>query len=399
MVNAGESQFWRPEDRLLLLLLRREVDKEALGQIDQILRDSLDWTYLFDQAREQAVFPLMYQKLLSISPESIPPALRTQLNQEFKNIVRHNLLLTHELIRLLELFGEQEISAIPYKGPIWAAGFYENLASRFFFDLDILVSREDILKAKELLVAQGYRPEHKMNRLQEKWKLLFDCEYQLDHPKTGVHAEIHWRIVPGYIRFNIEMDAVWRRAGTVFLNGREVKTLSEADTLSVLCIHHGAKHLWSDLQSMVDLDRFLSVHDALDWAQLLEQAKKQGIYRILCTGLLLAKGVLNTQLPEALDNAIESDRAVRLFTARISGGLPDKQRQSFPNLKRIVLYFRLRERLVDQLRYLPMLMYDVIRPTEKERSLVTLHGPISFLYVLIRPVRLLLKYAAALLRK
>ena len=299
----------RPEERLLLLFLKREPSADALEQIQAILNDSPDWTYFFDRAREQAVFPLVYQKLSAVHPQSIPPALQTQLDHEFKRVVQHNLLLTHELIRLLDLFEQEGIEALPYKGPIWAVELYQNLAASVFFDLDILVHPQDVLPAKELLVSQGYHPEHRMTRFQERWKLLVDCEYQMDHPRTGVHVEIHWRIVPGYIRFPLDIRGVWRRSGSVLLNSRDLPSLSAEDTLAVLCVHHGAKHLWSDLQSLVDLDRFLGRHDALDWTHALKRAKDLGVFRAFCTGLLLACRMLNTQWPEDLGAALKYDRA------------------------------------------------------------------------------------------
>ena len=333
------------------------------------------------------------------SAYAIPSWLRQRLREEFYASVRHNLLLTHELHRVLHTLKGQGIPALAYKGPIWAAGLHGNLSARSFCDLDILVNKADVLKAKDLLAGQGYVPEHALGRLQEWWKLLFDCEYQFDNTGSGVHLEVHWRIVPGYVRFRLEMLDVWQSSGTVVLSGQEVPTLSRQDALSVLCIHHGGKHLWSHLQGLVDLDRLVGAPGPFDWTDFLRRATGQGLLRILCVGFELARRLLDTPVPEEVNSILQRDETGKRIAARIFGTMMEQGPEPFSGLTRLVVYWNLRERLADRLRYLPMVIYDVLRPTDKERSLVTLRGPLGFLYVLIRPVRLLAKYAPVLLRR
>ena len=122
-----------------------------------------------------------------------------------------------------------------------------------------------------------------------------------------------------------------------------------------------------------------------------------GIFRILCVGLLLSQQILNTPLPEPLLAILAMERAAETISKSV--GSPRPSRESLHNLQRAILYLRLRERVPDKLRYVPMLLHDSVRPTDKEHALVKLKGPLSFLYVLIRPVRLLVKYATAFLRK
>lgn len=319
----------RPEDRLVLLLVRRRIDGPVLEQTEEILRGALDWPCVFNQARQQSVFALFYQRLVSIGPESIPSRLRQRLREEFYASVRHNLLLTHELHRVLHTLKGQGIPALAYKGPIWAAGLHGNLSARSFCDLDILVNKADVLKAKDLLAGQGYVPEHALGRLQEWWKLLFDCEYRFDNTGSGVHLEVHWRIVPGYVRFRLEMLDVWQSSGTVVLSGQEVPTLSRQDALSVLCIHHGGKHLWSHLQGLVDLDRLVGAPGPFDWTDFLRRATGQGLLRILCVGFELARRLLDTPVPEEVNSILQRDETGKRIAARIHGTMMEQGKSRF----------------------------------------------------------------------
>ncbi|MBN1836334.1 MAG: nucleotidyltransferase family protein [Spirochaetales bacterium] len=389
----------RAEDELLLLLLfRPTLSPSVLTRCRSMLTDSLDWTYLADRAREQLVYPPFYRNLLVAGPRLIPERLRGELEQEFRGSVLQNLLLTRELFRVLDLFEAARISVIPYKGPVWASSFYEDIANRTFFDLDLLVDKSDVLEAKRLLLAQGYQPEQRLNHLQEAWKLRFDCEYQFDHPDTGIHVEVHWRFVPGYLRFKLPMRGVWRRAGTALLGGRELPTLSTADALSVLCIHHGGKHGWAELRGVVDLDRLAGMAHGFDWAAFVEQARKQGILRLLCSGFSLAQRLLGTPVPREVATLVDADRVVQSLVAQICARMLQSDQDPMSGLHHLFLHLRLRERWIDRLRYLPMVLYDILRPTDKERALVKLPPALSFLYVPIRPLRLLVKYGPVLFR-
>ncbi len=74
----------------------------------------------------------------------------------FQRVSALNILLTHELQKLLALFADNDVRAVPYKGPALALQLYGNVALRQFSDLDILVHPRDVLRARDLLLAEGY---------------------------------------------------------------------------------------------------------------------------------------------------------------------------------------------------------------------------------------------------
>ena len=72
-----------------------------------------------------------------------------QLRDRSESNAALNVLLTAEMVRLLELFEGNQIPAVPYKGPAIGVGVYRNLALRQFADLDILVPDTDVWKATD----------------------------------------------------------------------------------------------------------------------------------------------------------------------------------------------------------------------------------------------------------
>ena len=61
------------------------------------------------------------------------------------------------MVSLLELFEQNQIPAVPYKGPALSVGIYGKLSLRQFADLDILVPEKNVGKATELLIDRGYQ--------------------------------------------------------------------------------------------------------------------------------------------------------------------------------------------------------------------------------------------------
>ena len=59
----------------------------------------------------------------------------------------------------------------------------------------------------------------------------------------------------------------------------------------------------------------------------------------------------------------------------------------------------MRENLRDRIRYIPHILKEAVLPTEKEEALLLLPVVFSFIYYLLRPVRLIIKYLLLSMRK
>src|SRR2546423_11947909 len=72
-----------PEKELLLCCARACVGMDDSKRIKRLLRHNIDWEYLINTAREQAVLPLLYLCLHLTCPEEIPPTVLNDLRSEF----------------------------------------------------------------------------------------------------------------------------------------------------------------------------------------------------------------------------------------------------------------------------------------------------------------------------
>lgn len=372
------AQTTRPEIELLLCCARTQIDPMTVECIKLLVQQDIDWTYLIQTSARHGVMPLLYRSLNATCPELVPKPILSQLRNFFHTNAQHNLLLTQELLRLLNLFQEHEIPAIPFKGPVLAASVYGNLARRQFGDLDILVHERDYQQAKELLLSQGYRmlydSEHEANCLQA----------QLWHTEQQLSVDLHYGIPPKPLQ--LEQEALWECLASLSLAGTTIQVFSPEAHLLVLCVD-GYKECWHKLSRICDLAAMIG-NQELDWERLRELARKLKLERILSLGLLLTSELLEAPLPEKIWSRVEANSAIRGLAARLQKDLfSEENPQSHPfSLWTIALYhLYLSECQPDRLRYW-------LTPNTSDRAFLSLPASLSFFYYLLRPIRVIGKY-------
>jgi hypothetical protein len=289
-------------------------------------------------------------------------------------------------LAIAELLLSHGIPALPYKGPLLAAIEYGNLALRSFCDLDILVRREDVLRARDLLVARGYEPEHRLSPAHEKVWMCTGDAINLRRADLDVTVELHWEVVPRRLCVPFDNDRLWAQAQIVSLGGREVRTLSPENLLLVLCVH-GAKHRWSRMIWIRDVAAVVTNHADLDWQDLIGEARRMGVERMLLVGLRLASEVAGCELPNHVRRLTE-DRATLSLVRDVRERLTAAATEDTA-LERSLFHLKIRERFRDKIRFG---LYSALVPSAADRLLVGLPPALALLYYLLRPFRLARKY-------
>lgn len=302
--------------------------------------------------------------------------------------------LCGELVRLFDLLDGNGIPLIAIKGPLLAHRVYGNLGRRACWDLDLLLPCESVSAAAGLLEADGFVPEERWNARRVRRELRRNCEYNFDHPRRGVHVELHWNFVPRSVGLACDLDGIWRRAEAVAFLGRPMRVLAPEDELITLAVHHAAKHSYEQLRMVADI--VLCSARALERTtvdRLWRHAERAGVRRLLATGLLLARELLDAPLNADLVRRAAADPRVERSARRcahnllrFSGEPPED------GLNQLITYFQLRERRRDRLRYLPRAAAAVLTPSEHEQRLLPLPRALRWLHVPLRVLRLLLKY-------
>jgi hypothetical protein len=386
----------RPEDKLLLCCARTSRTPEIATRIEALLRASVDWKYLIRTAHAHGMAPLLYWHLNSARKEAIPIAVVDYLREHFQANSLHNLSLTGELLRLLKVFGAHEIPTVPYRGPVLAASVYGNLALRRFLDLDIMVRRRDVTKAKELLTSLGYRPKYRLTRVQEAALLRSRHEYIFVRGDGEITVELHWEITE-HFALPLDPERLWGRLKRIPLGDTVVPTLSPEDTLLTLCAH-GSKHLWKRLGWICDVAESVRVFHDMRWEQAMAQASALGGERMLLLGLFLANDLLGAALPDRVLRRVHADPVVVALAGQIQEGLfreANGQDKHFEETYFHPLHLKMQKRLPDKIRFCVRI---VTTTHAAEWKLLPLPDFLFAFYYVLRPIRLVSRYALRIVK-
>lgn len=374
----------RPEVELFLCCARTRMDERHVARLRQLLDGALDWEFILSFAESHGLIPLLYSHLHARAPEKVPPAVYEKLRERFRSISALNMYLSGELRRLLKLFDAHDIAAIPYKGPALAAKAYGNIALRHFGDLDIIVRQRDVLRVMNLLVAEGYALHPPLNDVQQALMLRTQCNLPFTRDAHRLIVEIHWRVSARLFSSPLEEETLWSNLHTDTFEGTLINALAPEDLLLSLCVH-GAKHLWERLSWITDIAQLIETHPGLNWSSLLEHARRTGTQRMLLLGLYVAHDLLGARLPEQVEERLHADLEIvplanQIYARLFAGGSDAGGMSGY-----FVFQLKARRRLRDKFNYCRY----VISPTEEDLTLLSLPAPLSFIYYLLRPLRML----------
>jgi hypothetical protein len=392
------SDGLRSEDELLLRCARvsREGDAERL---EGLLGKPLGWDYALESAEGHGLMPLLHWHLGRGFEDSVPPGVLDRLRGYFQASKLGNLALIGELVEVARRFEGAGVLAVPYKGPTLAATVYGDFALRGAGDLDILISRRDFPKARDVLLSMGYEPtpwltETRLTPAQEAAFLRFEREYGFTRYEAGAAVELQWEIIPRY--FSVALDVESLRTREVSLGGANVKTLAPEEMLLVLCIH-GAKHFFERLIWVSDIAE--TAGKGLDWGRLTELADALGCRRILMLGLSLSRELLGADVPEEILREAREDKMVGILAGEVRDRLfsgSDGARGFFDESVFHSFHYNMRERRRDRIGY-------VVRSATAPNAADWMERPLPErllpLHYALKPLRLAGKYGGKMLKR
>lgn len=375
-----------PENQLLLCLARTKINPSTAKKIANLLQQDINWAELIDKANQHKVIPLVYQSLRNTCPNAVPKNILDDLEIFFGQNLRRNLLLTSELLKLLDLFEKHEIPTIAFKGPILTTLAYGNLALREILDLDILVRESDFSKTEKLLISQGY-----WSRIKVPWEAHYECNelYTLD---------LHRDIVPKHLSCFSSSNYLWEHTEFFSLAGINLSTLSLETCLIVLCLN-GTKECWLSLNRICDVAELLRSNPNLDWKKLITQTNELRCKRLVLIGILLASNLLEIHLPETAWQYIKADRVAQAIAEKIQQRL-FLQTISPREVEKTMFHISIREDWRDKIYSFVGLMNHSgwMTPTKKDRDFIQLSDSFDILYYLIRPIRIIKEYGLSLFK-
>jgi Uncharacterised nucleotidyltransferase len=392
------------EIQLLCYCAHHDLSNAAIERMKALLQQEINWGALIQMAEVHGVLPWLYKSLSVHCIEKVPQDVLNQLRSRFHLNTIHNQCLVKELLRILDLLEANQVPAIPFKGPTLAVLAHNDLALRQFSDLDILVHEQDFLKARDLLLSDGYQKGTDLQGLadietQDLARMADWGECSLRHSNGLVSIDLHGRLVAGdFPLLSANFDLFWESLSDVSLLRTEVQTFCPENLLLYLCIH-GAKDLWKKLSWIGDIAALIHTHPDLNWNQLIKRAQSLESSQMLWLGLSLARDILEAPLPDFVDQHIQTNFKRKPLLAQIkrqvlSGIYPfDIQ---YSNFQLFYFHHQVIENRGDKWRYYLTFwsrrLSIRIEPNVHDQAFFPLPRRLYALYYFVRPIRILVEF-------
>lgn len=296
-----------PPWRIIFESLKPEPDT---GKLVRLVAEDFAEHELLIICRDHGILLIVNEVLKNIAQEIFTAAGLDQWRSAVAASTLHSLEMHRELQRLTSLFDEAGLPAVPFKGPTLSEILYGDPLLRMSADLDLLVPREHVVRAVDLLAGAGYVPEFDYRDLERRIKpnaRYFHCGLVQENRKWLV--EIHWSLFAGWRKAHFPQST-----GAMCFPGGVGDVM---ETLLYLC-NHGAHHWWIELKWVVDVERCVRLSHDLDWEELFAKAGDRGCLRVVYLALMLAQQVCGLEFPDVVDTTICSDPKVASLACRVS---------------------------------------------------------------------------------
>ena len=140
------------------------------------LREHIEWAELIREARQQAVFPLVYAAV----SDRLPEPMVGQCRAAYYNLLGTTVRNAHQHGQLHRLLCENAVPYVIIKG-MASAAYYPDPFLRTMGDVDFLVDRSELSRVSKLLHADGFSGSEKTTH-----------RAHLVYRKPGVVLEMHW---------------------------------------------------------------------------------------------------------------------------------------------------------------------------------------------------------------
>jgi hypothetical protein len=184
-------------------------------------------------------------------------------NIRLKQKVEHNRLQmlqkTATLVRVVKEFEKEGIPVIALKGPALAQNLYGNFSMKASVDLDVLIRKENLYKAIQVLIGLNFSDNtgaHKFTHKQINYCLGNFQHIDFKDPITGAYLELHWKINHLEHLTNVTLNQIWDRNFSVINLAEHPVYILKPELEYLFLASHGLSHSFRRLQWLYDFTSF-----------------------------------------------------------------------------------------------------------------------------------------------
>jgi|GEM_PF-3000012 len=280
------------------------VVRPARSQPDADGVTAAQWDELLAEAVAHTVAPQLFQRLSLES--NVPPQV---MQGAFVAMVRqkqHVATFAADLAAALRALHANAIDVILLKGAHLATLIYPEASHRPMADFDLLVRRDDMERAADVLNGIGYVT----NQVEPIAEACVESRHIAPFQKSGSFPiELHWALTDTSVPVRIDLDGLWKRSLEVTVFGERARVLSAEDVVLYICVHAGIVHNFGEkgIRPLLDINAILE-RCALDWDTVVSRAREWRADRSVYLTLELAKRHGGAAIPDEVLAALKPSR-------------------------------------------------------------------------------------------
>jgi len=293
------------EEELLLELCRLDFNDKNLKKVKSLVLNVRDWDYFKNLANVHGVAALAWNNLERQNLlDGIPYPVQNYLRNTLMISLSRNTFNTEAMGEVLRLMNKNNIKTVILKGLALENSIYGNSGLRQMSDVDILIARKECMRAREILISNGYR-SLPVKSFFHKIILAYAGKHLPSLIKSGTSVEIHHDLFGG---INDELTRI------LYESSYEVEIKGEKAWFPQpqLFFIYLVRHLWlhelnneSQLRLYTDLVILLEKNNGeILNPDLISLAADAGISDILADHLEVLRDIWDIEFPGWLNDFI-----------------------------------------------------------------------------------------------
>lgn len=378
---------------------RLSLTDKSKEKVRVLLKENINYSNLLNLAIKHRIVSLLYHHFNNSFRDLVPNNFLSVLHSHVMVSLHHNLVVKSELKSLLQIFSDNGIVGIPYKGIVLAQIAYGSLALRQGGDIDIVIINDSPLMVRDILLKKGYHSFQTVKQLKTARTSHF--HYIMQTPKTRISIELHWQFTWGNLGQSIHPSLFIDRVTNVFMEGTKFPSFALEDYFLLISLH-GFNHGWLVLYMLSDLDAILQQLAPVDFTNLIIKANKYKCRRIALLSIALLQEVFDYSLPQEISAILNLEPDIQKIDLRLHKNLLQKQGTIWNYFMHEYIHFIFREDFTDKVTILQRMVartinrFITVPDYESEKSWVKIPDSLSFLYHFLRPIRLISEFILAL---
>lgn len=195
-------------------------------------------------------------------------------------LIKNNLIMSDGKVIIKKLV-DAGIDVILFKGAAMTLAYYKTPALRHMGDLDVLVRKDQLKHAEEILLANGWK-----YRYTEEQKMTYVHSY--DYINFRNHGfDLHWHSLYETPIDGID-DGIWQRAQSFNWDGISLKIMSSEDLILTSMINGFRNFLFitdpnssHEINWIYDITQIIKSEEKIAWEIVYEEANNRGLTETL----------------------------------------------------------------------------------------------------------------------